>query len=197
MSLGISAESVFKAHKESDKYFVLNPAEKEFRIAKNDGMILKIPQDNTYDWFVNTFDHRRVILEKKAEILHDYYGDRLVAKDLFKEYIDYKKWTSGAANVLSLGIIGTNLYTRVMKNSIFLGKVGTIAGVIALQSIGRYISNNWLEKKIDRPWKIHTYRMSKGLGPTNVPSNKHEEILTVPYRTMVYSIIKSSLCLLI
>ena len=37
-----------------------------------------------------------------------------------------------------------------------------------------------LEKKLETPWKIHLNRMGKGLGPTNVRWNKHEEYFKIP-----------------
>ena len=64
-------------------------------------------------------------------------------------------------------------------------KFGTISTILALQFAGRHFSNNWLESRIERPWKIHAYRMSKGLGPTNVPSNHHPEIITTSLRFLV------------
>jgi len=186
MSLGISARSIQEAHKDSQQYRFIDEADKDLRIAKDDGMILKIPQDNIYDWFINTFDHRRVELEKKSEILHDYYGDRLLAKDLFKDYLSIKKLYSSTANLLSLGLLGLNAYSRVMSNSVFMKKFGTLSTILALQCAGRHFSNNWLESRIDRPWKIHTYRMSKGMGPTNIPSNDHPEIITTSLRFLVF-----------
>ena len=185
MNIGISAQNITSARKDADKYHILGPADQEYNILNNDGMTIKIAQDNLYDWFVNKVDSKRVILEKKAEILHDYYGDRLLAKDIFKDYLAYKAFSVGAANLLTVGVIGANMYTRVMKNSVLMGKVGTLGSIIALQGIGRYYSNNWLEKKIQTPWRIHTSRMEKGLGPTNIPSNHHPEINNVPLRFTV------------
>jgi hypothetical protein len=181
MSIEISSDSINKAYTEVDKYFPIKLPRQEKNIVNNDGMSINIPQDGFYDKVVNTIDNRRIILEKKSEILHDYYGDRLLTKDLFSDYISYKRKTTGIANLLSIGVIGANMYTRVLKNSVFLGKFGTIASIVALQATGRYFSNNWLEKRIETPWKIHNYRMSKGMGPTNLPENKHPEVITVPY----------------
>jgi hypothetical protein len=185
MNIGISAQSVAQAKKDAEKYQILEPAEQEYNILRNDGMTLKIVQDNMIDWVVNKVDNKRIILEKKAEILHDYYGDRLIARDMFKDYLSYKKYTGGIANLLSAGLIGANLYTRVMKNSILMGKVGTISTIIALQSLGRYYSNKWLESQIENPWRIHTNRMAQGLGPTNVPHNHHKEVENFPLRFIV------------
>jgi hypothetical protein len=182
MSLGISTNNIHKAHKDLDNWAILPVAEREKNIAGSDGVTLNIIQETSFDWLINTIDGRRIKLEKQAEILHDYYGDRLLAKDLFKDYLSHKKWSGGIANILSFGLIGANLYTRVMKNSIFMGKVGTLASIIAIQAIGRNCSNNLLENHIKNPWNIHLNRMSKGLGPTNVPHNHHEEILTTPMR---------------
>ena len=142
-------------------------------------MQLRIPQDNALDTIINSIDGRRIKLEKKAEILHDFYGDRLLAKDLFKDYLEQKKYKSGVANLLSAGLLAANAYTRIMRNSVFMGKLGTVATIAAVQCVGRNLSNNWLEEKIDRPWKIHTYRQSNGLSATNVRSNQHQEVLNI------------------
>jgi len=189
MNIGISARSLKEAHHDSMEFRYIDEADKDFRVLNDDGMTLKIPQDNLLDTIINTVDHRRLVLEKKSEILHDYYGDRLLAKDLFKDYLSQKKWYSGTANFLSLGLLGLNAYSRVMSNSVFMKKFGTISTILALQYTSRSLSNNWLESKIDRPWKIHAHRMSKGLGATNVPSNHHAEILTTSLRFLVYNIL--------
>jgi hypothetical protein len=178
----ISAQGVKAAFQEADKFRSINMAEREYNIHHNDGMTLQIPQDNLLDWFVNTFDGHRVKLEKKAEILHDYYGDRLLAKELFQRYLSYKALTGGAANLLTLGLLGANVYSRVFRNSVLMGKVGTLGAIVGLQVAGRSLSNSFLENEIERPWKIHCNRMAKGLGPTNIPSNHHSELITSPLR---------------
>ncbi len=182
MNIAISGDNLSKAYQESDNARVNEIADREYNIIHNDGMTLKIAEDNLYDKIINRIDRRRIKLEKQAEILHDYYADRLLAKELFEQYMSYKNKTSGVASILSLGLIGANMYTRIMRNSIFMGKTGTLATILALQYTGRYLSNNHLESQLERPWKIHSYRMSKGLGPTNIPSNNHREIMTTPLR---------------
>jgi hypothetical protein len=182
MNIQISSDSLNKAYKEIDKYTISDMAKRDLNVAKDDGMTINIPEDNLLDKIINKVDHRRLVLEKKAEILNDYYGDRLLTKDLFKDYIGQKKFNSHITYLLSVGLIGANVYTRIMKNSILMGGVGTIVTIAALHTTGRYLSNNWLEDRIERPWKIHNYRMSKGLGPTNLPNNDHNEILTSPLR---------------
>lgn len=177
MSLSISQDSIRKAYEEADRNIHLPVAEKEKNLFQKEGMQLRIAQDNTLDTIINSIDGRRIKLEKKAEILHDFYGDRLIAKDLFKDYLDQKKYKSGVANLLSAGLLAANAYTRIMRNSVFMGKLGTVAAIASVQCVGRNLSNNWLEDKIDRPWKIHTYRQSNGLAATNVRSNKHAEVL--------------------
>jgi len=181
----ISRENLFKARKEIDKFYINKFAEQENRILRDDGMIIRIPEENFLDRLINTLDKRRVILEKKASIIHDYYGDSLVAKDIMKDYLSTKRWYSGVANGLSLALLSANLYSKVLLNSVFMGKVGTAVGILALQSISRYLSNNNLEKKLSRPWQIHTYRMEQGLGPTNKPENPHGERLTTPLSFLV------------
>jgi hypothetical protein len=182
MSIGISAEAARSAYKDSDKYLILTPGKREFDIHHNDGMTLRITQDGALDYLVNTFDAKRLKLEKQTEILHDYYGDRLLAKELFDRYLSYKRLTGGVASLLTVGLIGANVYTRVLKNSVFMGKVGTLGSILALHYAGRYLSNSYLEKEIELPWKIHTHRMTKGLGPTNFHGNDHSEIITSPLR---------------
>lgn len=179
MSLSVSKESINKAYNEAEKNYHIRPAEREKNLLQNEGMQLRIPQDNKLDALINSVDGRRIKLEKKAEILHDFYGDRLLAKDLFKDYLEQKKYKSGVANLLSAGLLATNAYTRIFRNSVFMGKVGTVATIAAIQCVGRNLSNNWLEDKIERPWKIHTYRQSNGLSATNVRSNMHHEILNI------------------
>jgi hypothetical protein len=179
MSLSVSQESIKLAYEDAEKNYHLSVAEKEKNLFTKEGMQLRIPQDNTLDVLINSIDGRRIKLEKKAEILHDFYADRLLAKDLFKDYLEQKKYKSGVANLLSAGLLAANAYTRIMRNSVFMGKLGTIVTIAALQCVGRYLSNNWLEAKIDRPWKIHTYRQSNGLSATNVRSNMHREVLNI------------------
>lgn len=144
----ISSQNIEKAFRDSDKFRFIEQAQREHNIHHNDGMTLKIAQDNILDWVINTVDGRRLKLEKQAEILHDYYGDRLLAREIFDRYLGYKQFTGGAANLLTLGLLGANMYSRVMKNSVFMGKVGTVASVLALQYAGRTLSNNYLEKQI-------------------------------------------------
>jgi hypothetical protein len=188
MSAGISAQNIKEAYFEMDKELYLEGSKREYNIHHDDGMTLKIPHDNMLDSLINFIDNRRLKLEKKAEVLHDYYGDRLLAKEIFQQYLGYKFWVGGLANLLTLGILGGNLWSRVMKNSVFMGKFGTIASVVALQAGSRCMTNNYLESEISRPWKIHCHRMSKGLGPTNIPSNQHSEEITTPLRFEVFEL---------
>jgi len=174
----ITTSHMLSARKEIDKFYINQFAEREHRINLDDGMIIKIPEENILDRAINSVDKRRLVLEKKASIIHDYYGDSLVGKDIMKDYLSSKKWYSGVANGLSLALLSVNLYSKVLMSSVFMGKVGTTLGLIAIQSTFRYLSNNSLEKSISRPWKVHTYRMEKGLGPTNVATNYHPEKLT-------------------
>jgi hypothetical protein len=179
MSLSISPESLKSALKESDVNTFLEIANRENNLYNKDGMTLRIPQDNFLDTLINTVDGRRIQLEKKAEILHDYYGDRLLAKDLFKDYLDQKFYKVGFANLLSAGLVGANFYSKLFKSSYLMGKVGTLATLAAVQCVGRTLSNNWLENHIDRAWKIHTFRQSKGMTGTNLNRNQHKEVLNM------------------
>lgn len=181
----ISFSNLEKSHKDLDKHFMNPEGIKDFNILRDDGMIIKIAEDNVIDKVINSFDKRRVILEKKASILHDYYGDSLVAKDIMKDYLSSKKWYMGTAHGFSLAIIGANFYSKAFNNSVFLGKFGTAISIVALQAGFRYLSNNSLEERISRPWKIHSYRMENGLGPTNTPINLHSEKLTSP---LIYNV---------
>lgn len=182
----ISHGNIQNAYNNIDKHMINKQAKAEFNILNNDGMTLKIIEDNFLDRITNRIDSRRILLEKKAEILHDYYGDRLLAKDVFKDYLSYKRFTSNVVTTASVALIGANLYSRVLKNSYLMGKVGTLLSIIGLQAYSRKLSNDWLEKHIDTPWKIHCNRMSKGLGPTNVPDNKHFEIHPSPLENFVF-----------
>jgi hypothetical protein len=179
MSLSVSQESINKAYKESNANILMDTAVRENYLFNKDGMTLKITQDNLLDKLINTIDARRIQLEKKAEILHDYYADRLLAKDLFKDYLDQKFFKIGLANALSVGLIGANFYTKLFKSSNLMGKVGTLATIASIQYVGRNLSNNWLENHIERAWKIHTYRQSNGLTGTNLRSNEHSEVLNI------------------
>ena len=179
MSLSISQESINKALKESDANNFLDSANKENNLFNKDGMSLKIAQDNILDTIVNSVDGKRIQLEKKAEILNEYYGDRLIAKDLFKDYLDQKFYKIGLANVLSAGVVGANFYSKLFKSSYLMGKVGTLATIAAIQFVGRSLSNNWLENHIERAWKIHTFRQSNGMTATNLRRNKHGEVLNI------------------
>ena len=169
----ISQKNILIARKELDKYFLNPPAENQLKVLNDDGMKIKIAQDNNLDKLINLIDSRRIILEKKAAIINEYYGDSLIAKDVFKDYLKEKKYYAGTANLLSAALLGANLYSRVMKNSVFMGKLGSVITIIGLQTMMRHLSNNSLEKTIERPWKIHSHRMEKGMGPTNYAGNCH------------------------
>lgn len=182
----ISKASIKSAKDEMEKYFSNRFAIRETKILNNDGMVLRIPEDNFLDKVINTLDGRRVILEKKSSIIHDYYSDSKLGKDFMKDYLSTKSKYTYAAHALSLGLISTNIYSKVFFKSAFLGKVPTVLGLMAIQSSFRYLSNNKLENQLSRPWKIHTYRMENGLGPTNSFEN-----LDHPYNTFhhKYSVI--------
>jgi hypothetical protein len=158
----ISKENMLKAHDELDKFVQNRSAQEHKRVITNDGMTIKIVQDGLIDNIVNKLDHRRIVLEKKADIISEYYADNLKAKDLVKDYYSYKRIVSGAANITSAGIILANIYTKFAKNSVLFGSVGTLLAIGGIQAFSRYLSNNWLEKRVERLWKIHTNRMSKG-----------------------------------
>src|SRR4051812_29119266 len=98
--------------------------EAQKNIVGKQGITIQIIQDGIIDSVVNTIDHRRIVLEKKADMLNEYYGDSLRTKDIIKDYYHYKRLLSGAANLLSGGILIANLYTKFIKNSVFLGKFG-------------------------------------------------------------------------
>ena len=158
----ISKESILKAYDELDKYTINHRLKAYKNILQNDGMTINLIQDGYIDTIINTIDKRRIILEKKADILNEYYGDSLRTKDIIKDYYYHKRIISGAANLTSAAILMANIYTKFAKNSVFLGKIGTIAAITVIHVLNRYLTNNWLEKNIERCWKIHTTRMSKG-----------------------------------
>ena len=178
---GLSIEGLLSERAKLDNFTVNSAADREANITSNEGMKLKIPQASIYDRIVNLIDNRRIVLEKKAEILHDYYGDALICKDLFKDYLKEKnKWFLLQSSATA-GLLGMSAYLHLYHNTILMKKMGLLTSLIAIHAVSRHFSNDYLEKKVERPWKIHTYRMSKGLGPTNIPSNHHSDEVIISY----------------
>jgi hypothetical protein len=66
MHIQISSDSLTKAYKEIDKHMISEHAKRDFNILKDDGMTIKIQEDNLFDKVINKIDHRRLVLEKKA-----------------------------------------------------------------------------------------------------------------------------------
>lgn len=170
----MKAESIKKAYDELSQYSINEVALNELRKLTTDGVVVKISQETMFDRIVNLLDNRRVILQRKSDILHHFYKDSSLAHDLT---LDHQSSTLGL-NLLTygsmLGLTGYTLFTYIAHPSPFLKLPGLFTGLLAFHCLNRHFQNNSLEKRLELPWKIHTYRMSKGLGPTNVRSKNKD-----------------------
>ena len=167
-------ENLEKAYDKLNKYTINDEARKEINILKAE-VKLTIPNETLFDKIVNSLDHRRVILERKADVLDKLYSDQKVTQDLIKDYNKKVLPINVIKNALVTGLIGYTTYTYLLHRSPFLKLPGLVVSLLGIHSITRKVTNDILENQIDRPWKIHTHRVAKGLGPTNVKSEKHEE----------------------
>lgn len=166
-------EHIIQAFQNLDKYTLNEVAEQEVNRLRGDGLTIAVPQETLYDRLVNSFDSRRLILERKADILEQYYGDTKFAKDLCLDYInDTHKYNLLKYGAIT-GLAGYSGYTALFQKTPFLKVPGLLISAAAVHFLTRYLSNNHLEQKLERPWQIHTYRLSKGLGPTNTKANTH------------------------
>lgn len=164
----MNIHNISQAYSNLDKYTLNEVALNEVRKLTTDGISIKISNESIYDKIVNTFDKKRVILEKKSDILHHYYKDTTFAKDLSLDQ-QYDTRFLAAAKYLSItGLVGYNIFTHAICKTPFMKLPGTIVSVGLIHFIERQISNSLLENRLERPWKIHAFRLSKGLGPTNV-----------------------------
>lgn len=171
-------ENILKASEELNKWEINEMAERQIRRMQNDGLTIKIPQENVYDKFVNLVDKRRIVLEKKAEILQDYYGDSRLGKDLFLDHLNDTRLYDYSKYLLTASLLGYNTYSKLIHRTVLMGWPSLVLSLVGVHATTRYLSNNSLESRIERPWKIHTYRMSKGLGPTNVKWNTNKGTYT-------------------
>lgn len=174
----MKTENIKKAYDDLSRYSINEVALNELRKHTSDGVVVRISQETLYDRLVNLLDNRRVVLQKKSDILHHFYKDSTLAKDLT---LDHQSSTLGL-NLLSygsmLGLTGYTLFTYLAHPSPFLKLPGLSLGLLSIHCINRHFQNNSLEKRLELPWKIHTYRISKGLGPTNARS-KNKDIYTM------------------
>lgn len=168
-------ENIKKAYEELDKYTLNDVALSDLKKLTEDGTSIKIPNENIYDKLINTFDNRRVILEKKSDILHKYYADTALCKDLTKDqqkdFLPYNILKNSAI----FSLLGYTAYSSIVHRSPFLKLPGLVISLTAIHSVFRYGYNNMLEKRLETPWRIHLHRVSKGLGPTNFIGNDHKD----------------------
>lgn len=163
----MKVESINQAYANLDKYTLNEESLKELNKLTTDGVELKIPNETISDRFINFFDKKRVILDKKVNILHKFYANTTLAKDLvFDQHYDTTP-IRYLRNSAVLGLVSYNAYSSVIYKSPFLKTPGLIAGLVGIHAIERHFTNEILEARIRTPWKIHVNRMSKGLGPTN------------------------------
>lgn len=168
-------ENILEAFKHLDKFTQNDFAIREVRKIKEKDLNVEIAQEGFYDSLVNFFDKKRVILEKKADILNKLYGDSKLAADLTMDYLEESRYINNAKFAGILGLIGYNGYTFFTKKAPLLKLPGLGISILSIHAITRQYTNSILEKKLERPWKIHSYRVSKGLGPTNTKDNPHNE----------------------
>jgi hypothetical protein len=164
----MNIHNISQAYSNLDKYTLNDVALKEVRKLTTDGINIKISNESLYDKIVNTFDKKRVILEKKSDILHHYYKDTTYAKDLSLDQQYDTRFLTAAKYLSITGLVGYNIFTQAVCKTPFLKLPGTLVSIGLIHFLERKISNSLLESRIERPWKIHAYRLSKGLGPTNV-----------------------------
>jgi len=164
-------ENITKAFQDIDKHTLNEVAVKELKQLTDDGVNVKIANENLYDRIVNTVDKRRVVLERKSDILSKLYGDGLLCKDLTldqqNDFYPYQLLKNSAIG----GLVGYTAYTSVVNKAPFLKAPGLLLSIGGIHAISRHYYNNMLEKRIETPWKIHIHRVSKGLGPTNFAGN--------------------------
>lgn len=164
----MNIHNLTQAYNNLDKYTLNEVALKELRKLTTDGLDIKISNESLYDKIINTFDKKRVILEKKSDILHHCYKDTTYAKDLSLDQQYDTRFINAAKYIGITGLLGYNIFTQAVCKTPFLKTPGLLVSIGLIHCLERKISNSMLEKRIERPWKIHAHRLSKGLGPTNV-----------------------------
>lgn len=173
-------ENISQAYQNLDRYSLNDVAVKELNKLTTDGVTVKITNETMYDRFVNVFDKKRVVLEKKSDILHHYYSDTTLCKDLTLDQQNESLPINLIANTASLSLVGYTAYSSIIHRTPFVKAPGLVAGLAGIHYLARHFTNKQLEKRLERPWKIHTYRLSKGLGPTNVRSHNHDLYTSTP-----------------
>ena len=171
----MNKENLNKAYVELDKFTLNEAALREINRITTDGINIKLPQENIHDRLINLFDERRVILEKKSDILNNFYKDTTLARDLTLDHLNETFYYRLATKSAIVGLVSYTAYTNIVHKTPFLKAPGLAVGILGIHFIGRKLYNDTLEKKLENPWRIHSTRIRKGLGPTNFISNTHKE----------------------
>lgn len=169
-------ENLIEAQKNLDKFSLNDVAERDIAKLSNDGLNIVLPNETIYDKFVNLLDGRKAVLDRKVDILHKYYSDSKLVRDLSLDHINHSFLINLARQAGMLGLVGYSAYTSIFGKAPFMKLPGLAVSLLGIHCATRCITNDMLEKSIERPWKIHTHRLSKGLGPTNVRWNDHQEL---------------------
>lgn len=171
----MKTDNLIEAHKNLEKFTINDVAESEVRKQNSQGLNIVLPSETLYDRIANMVDHRKVVLDRKVDILYNHYSDSKFVQEFALDQIKESHYLNLLKYLSISGLIGYNAYTSIFGKAPFVKLPGLVVGVLGIHSATRYITNNMLEKKLETPWKIHTTRMSKGLGPTNVRWNEHDE----------------------
>ena len=174
----MNIENLEKAYDKLNKYTINDSAIKELNILTKD-LKVTVSNESLTDKILNIIDKRRIILEKKADIINSLYSDYKFAEDIVKDFNSKCLPINISKYAITAGLVGYTGYTYLVHRSPFLKLPGLLISLIGVHSIYRKITNDILEKKVDRAWKIHSYRLSKGLGPTNVKDEKHSELYNI------------------
>lgn len=175
----MKSENIKSAYKNLDKYTYNTEALKEINKLSSEGLEITLPSESIYDTFVNFFDYRKAILDRKADILYKYYSDSKLISDLSLDHLNNSLLINLSRYIGITGLLGLTAYTSIFSKAPFLKLPGLLIGVLGIHVSTRYVSNNILEKKLDIPWKIHMNRLSKGLSGTNYKSNNHDEYFKI------------------
>lgn len=163
----MKAESIKQAYAYIDKYNLNEEALKELKKITTNGVDVTLPNETLSDRVINMLDKRRVILNKKSDILNKFYSNTTVAKDIVLDNQSETFAIRSLRNAVVAGLIGYNTYYSIVNRTPFMKLPGLVVSLAAIHAIERKLSNDIIEKRLNTPWKIHTYRLSKGLGPTN------------------------------
>lgn len=171
----MKADNLIEAHKSLGKFTINDVADREVNRLSSQGLDIVLPTETIYDRIANMVDHRKVVLDRKVDILFKHYSDSKFVQEFALDQIKDSHYLNLIKYLSITGLIGYNAYSSIFGKAPFVKLPGLAIGVVGIHSVSRYFSNNMLEKKLETPWKIHTTRMSKGIGPTNVRWNEHDE----------------------